>query len=508
MPKLLRLAPQTVGESAGITGTLHASLDATTQRWILDWLDRSGKRVRSECALGGSEWSKPACGRDGAIGDVRPVSEPAEQQSYLPPGVLSCVSHNSGRAALRSGRRVVGTPPRFPSVSLILCSEESGTWCDVGFADEAPELEIGTVALAVARDCWLAAYLVRDSLGCCVCRTVQLPRSPAKPPSDNWQKLPPYPQAPGMAGLMVGSHDGVLIAAGGANFPDLPPWEGGKKKMYDEIYALLPGQTAWIDAGRLPTRRAYGATVSVPDGVLVAGGEDGDQVFQDTLLLRWDGTKVEVSSGPPLPAPTTCAVAALLDGHVYLAGGYCQGAPRVSMDFFWRLNLSDRATKWEVLPTWPGPTRALAVAAAVGGTFYLISGIEIRAVSGKEAPPVYLKDTHCFQPGVGWAPLPDLPWSAIAAASPAPVTKTPPRIFVLGGVDGRQVGNLPRATPLPNDILYLDVLQNAWRLWPEPIPLPVVCVPAVDMGSEWIIPSGEIMAGKRTTEVWAWKIRE
>ena len=508
VPNLVRLAPQTLGESDGIAGSLRAALDATTQRWRVEWLDRSSTRVRAECALGGSEWSKPASGPDDASGEVKPASEPPPNERDLPPGVLSCVSHLTGRAALRSGRRVVGTPPRFPSASLILCSAESDTWRDVGFADEAPELEIGAVALAVAPDYWLAAYLVRDSLGRSECRAVLLPREPAKPASDNWRRLPPYPQAPGMAGMMVGAHDGVLIAAGGANFPDLPPWEGGKKKMYNEIYALLPGAAAWISAGRLPARRAYGATVSIPDGVLVAGGEDGDQVFRDTLLLRWNGTKVEVSSGPPLPAPTTCAVAALLDGHVYLAGGYCHGAPRVSMDFFWQRNLTGPTATWEALPTWPGPTRALAVAAAVDGALYVISGIEICAVSGKEAPPVYLKDAYRFRPGAGWESLPDLPWSAIAAASPAPITKTPPRIFMLGGVDGRQVGNLPRATSLPNDILYFDVQRNAWRHWPEPFPQPVVCVSAVEAGADWIIPSGETMAGKRTTEVWVWKIRE
>ena len=83
-----------------------------------------------------------------------------------------------------------------------------------------------------------------------------------------------HPHAPGMAGMMVGAHRGVLIAAGGANFPDVHPWDGGKKKIYSEVYVLLPGQTAWTAAGHLPGIRGYGATVSLPEGVLIAGGED------------------------------------------------------------------------------------------------------------------------------------------------------------------------------------------------------------------------------------------
>ena len=144
--------------------------------------------------------------------------------------------------------------------------------------------------------------------------------------------------------------------------------------------------------------------------------------------------------------------------------------------------------------------------AAPGGADYLISGIEVRAVDGKEDAPVYLKDAFRFRPGAGWEALPDLPWSAIAAASPAPVTENPPRVFVLGGVDGRQVGKIPRATQVPHDIIYFDVAKNAWRHWPERWPTSVVCTSAIERDGEWILPSGEIMAGKRTTEVWAWRI--
>jgi hypothetical protein len=28
------------------------------------------------------------------------------------------------------------------------------------------------------------------------------------------------------------------------------------------------------------------------------------------------------------------------------------------------------------------------------------------------------------------------------------------------------------------------------------------------LGDEWIIPSGELMAGVRTTEVWGWQIKD
>ena len=504
----MRLVPQALGEATDRGGTLRASLDPASQRWRIEWLDAAGRPARAECAVGGSEWSPSPNAVVESEGGSDPSSGSNGTNDRVPSGFLTSVSLGNGRAGLRSGRRVTGTPPQFPAASLVLCREVAGVWSDLAFADEAPEQEIGSVALAVAPDYWLAAYLVPGAAGGSVCRVVQFPLNSPSPASGNWRKLPPYPQAPGMAGMMAGLHNGVLIAAGGANFPDLPPWEGGKKKIHDEIYVLLPGQKDWTAAGRLPGARGYGATVSLPDGVLIAGGEDGEQVFQDTLLLRWTGEKIEIRTGPPLPVPTTCAVASVLNNSVYLSGGYCAGAPRVSQKYFWQLDWSASAPQWQVLPSWPGPTRALAVTATLGGAIYVFSGLEVGAVDGKETPGVYLSDAYRYRPGAAWEELPDLPWSALAAPSPAPVTEHPPRVFILGGVDGRQAGKLPRTTGLPDDIIYLDVERNVWRHWHERWPTAVVCIPGVQMGAEWVIPSGELRAGFRTTEVWAWKIAD
>ncbi len=76
---------------------------------------------------------------------------------------------------------------------------------------------------------------------------------------------------------------------------------------------------------------------------------------------------------------------------------------------------------------------------------------------------------------------------------------------MLGGVDGRQVGQLPRATPLPNDLLYFDVNRGAWRHGPEPWPTPVVCIPSVATPGGWVLATGETMAGRRTTSVRLWQ---
>ncbi len=499
--QLASLLPHTLGVAAGLGSPLQAFYQTATGRWRVQWHGADGRPVAAETAVGSTTWSEPAAGPAPAS------ASSAATDANSPTGLLLTVpSGAGGRAGLRSGRRVIGVPPRFPNASVVLCREEAGAWRDVAFAGETPEIPVGSVALAVSPTHWLAAYLTYDAQARAVCRVVELALAGILPAATSWRQLPAYPQPPGMAAPMVGQHNGVLIAAGGANFPDLKPWEGGKKRYYDEIHVLLPGAQEWKTVGKLPIPRGYGATVSLPDGVLICGGENLDTVFRDTLLLRWTGTKVEISAWPALPAPTTCAVASVLNNSVYLAGGYVAGTPKVSQNVFWQLDLTATTPQWQTLPSWSGPTRALPVSAAVGGAFYLISGIDISPLDGKEGPGVYLKDAHRYTPGRGWERLPDVPWSVIAAPSSAPVTETPARVFVLGGVDGRQVGKIPRDSSLPGDILYFDVTANEWRHWHERWPTPVVCIPAVQIGQEWILATGELMAGVRTTEVWAWKI--
>jgi N-acetylneuraminate epimerase len=327
--------------------------------------------------------------------------------------------------------------------------------------------------------------------------------SPSSPQS--WRQLPSYPQNLGVAGVLAGQHGGVLIAAGGANFPDRPPWEGGTKKYYDDIHVLLPGATEWMPAGRLPEPRGYSAVVSVPGGVLVLGGENAGTVFADTLWLRWDGQQVVVSAGPVLPAATTCPAAVQLDEHVYLAAGYAAGPSRHSKRAFWRLDLQRVDAGWMTLPVWPGPSRGQSVMAALAGAVYLFSGIETCAGADGHPKVSYLTDAYRFRSEAGWETLPDLPRSAIAAPSPAPVSSTASRIFLLGGVDGRLVGKQPRDTRVPDSIIFFDLASGGWKVWPQRWPDPVVTAPAVHWGNEWIIVSGETMAAVRTPHAWAWK---
>ncbi len=64
-----------------------------------------------------------------------------------------------------------------------------------------------------------------------------------------WMELPALPDAEGFAGMFSGTSHGVLMAAGGANFPEGRPWEGGQKTWHDTIYVLQKPDGRWKTAG-------------------------------------------------------------------------------------------------------------------------------------------------------------------------------------------------------------------------------------------------------------------
>ena len=497
-PSLLLLPARSLGLAAAEARALTVSLEPGGNRWRVTWATPAGQVVAATAAITGELWSKAA-----PLAVATPASPSGE--TNLPVGGLASAPHPRGRVAVRTGRRVIGIRPEFPGAGLIVSRSQAEGWVDLAFSDDPPDTEVLAAALGISGDNLLAAYLVKGPSGEINCRVLPCSLPGERAESTAWQQLPDYPLKPGVAAVMAGVHHGVLIAAGGANFPDQPPWENGVKRTYDEIFALLPNDSTWRSAGRLATPRAYAAVVTVPNGVMAFGGENATGVFNDALLFQWDGKQVVVTAAPALPVAVASPVAAVLAGKVYLAGGYEPGPPRISGKGFFCLDLENLSAGWQRLPTWPGPARALGVIAALDGAIYLISGLELKIGADGQPQTVYLNDAYRYRPSSGWEKLPDLPWSVLAAPSPAPVTTTPARVFIFGGVDGRQVGKAPREKRVPEDIIYFDVARHEWCLWPERWPESVVCAPPVPMNGAWAFVSGETKAGNRTTAVPVWR---
>src|SRR5690606_26857502 len=79
----------------------------------------------------------------------------------------------------------------------------------------------------------------------------------------------------GLAGAFSGVSNGVLIIAGGANFPDTPAWDGGAKVWWNDNYVLIKdGETfGWANVeSKLTKPVAYGVSIATADGLLCIGG--------------------------------------------------------------------------------------------------------------------------------------------------------------------------------------------------------------------------------------------
>jgi solute:Na+ symporter, SSS family len=188
----------------------------------------------------------------------------------------------------------------------------------------------------------------------------------------NWETLATFSLSQGKennlgyAGIFAGIQDDLVILAGGANFPNGMPWEGGNKKWYDTVYLLRKnnGGYEWVPTGnmRLPMPMAYGASVSHMDGVILIGGENEQGVQSSVLKIKWNDEldNLSIEKLPSLPIPLSHASSVILNQKIYVAGGESSS----TSDGFWMLDLAKLELGWKSLPSWPGPARSNAAMVA------------------------------------------------------------------------------------------------------------------------------------------------
>ena len=332
-----------------------------------------------------------------------------------------------------------------------------------------------------------------------------------------WENLPPLPNPDGVAGPYVGVHNGVLIAAGGANFP-VPPggdlWEVPKQWHADAyiLTGLTQGAPQWQGGFRLDRPSGYGAVASTPQGVVCMGGDDAQTVFSSVFLLRWDGERLIQTSLPDLPRPCAYGAAALIGNTVYLAGGQSGRGLDSAMNNFWSLDLSriqvaDGSFRWQELPSWPGPERAFNLTVAQHNGFetciYIISGRRqlpgTDDVSGIEA----LKDVYEYSPSKNqWRRRADVPVPVMAGPGAA-VGQS--HLFVLSGADGTlmaRVEELKDNHPgFPRRAWAYHTITDTWVDSGES-PCNQVTTPVIRLGDDLILVSGETRPRVRTADAW------
>ncbi len=318
----------------------------------------------------------------------------------------------------------------------------------------------------------------------------------------DWKPLPPLPDKEGFAGPFAGVSHGALLVAGGANFPEKKPWEGGRKVWYDTIFALDRPDGQWSVAGKLPRPLGYGVSVTHRDRVVCVGGSDAQRHHADAFRLEYTAGKVVSTPLPALPRPVANACGALAGDWLYVAGGQEKPDATETLKTMYRIDLAAEQPAWQEVEAWPGGGRMLAVAASYDGAFWLAGGTDLVAGKDGKAERRYLKDAYRYDPDRGWKRVADLPRPAVAAPSPAPADGS--GFFLLGGDDGANVGFTPpeRHPGFERTILRFDRKTAAWT-GAGSLPAPRVTVPLVEWNNLWVVPSGEVRPGVRSPEVWS-----
>lgn len=321
------------------------------------------------------------------------------------------------------------------------------------------------------------------------------------PSSLHWKQLAPLPDREGFASPFVGVAGGALLVAGGANFPEKRPWEGGAKLWYDGVFALPEPGGAWVEAGRLPRANAYGVAVSTPAGVICAGGGDAKAHFAEVFLLSWDGRALKSRALPLLPRACAFGSGALVGGIFYVAGGIEKPDATSALATLWALDVDKPEAGWKELSACPGPARMLAVAGATADTFYLFGGVALSAGVDGKAQRTTLRDAYAYSAAGGWKKLADLPRAATAAPSPAPLMADG-KLLVISGDDGLRAHlNGPDHPGFPTDILAYDPAADRWSGAGE-APFSRATAATVAWRGGWAVASGERKPGYRSPEVW------
>ncbi len=356
----------------------------------------------------------------------------------------------------------------------------------------------------------------------------------------NWEVAATIPavegqaKALGVAGPVAGFHNGVVIVAGGANFPGKMPWEGGAKKYYDEVfvYNIVHNQLLLLKTTfKLREPVAYAASVSTTFGIVYAGGENKNGMCNGVVLLQWDPVlqTVILKELPSLPFGVTNASISTYKDGLYLAGGETSNG--VSNQFYF-LQLGDTTSGWKELPCVPIPlSHAVMMAQSndLQECIYLVGG---RRKNSNGISTIY---DQVFQFDIKkkvWSKKASLPYALSAGTGIAPGDGS---LLLFGGDKAEtfsKVETLIAAIDTEKEeerrkeliikknslqlnhpgfsrqVLAYDIMKDKW-LQQGKIPFDVpVTTTAFLLKDRVFIVSGEIKAGVRTPQIVSGKLKE
>ena len=329
----------------------------------------------------------------------------------------------------------------------------------------------------------------------------------------------------GVAGVLTGVHNGVLIVGGGANFPQAMPWMGGAKKYHDAAYVFKKGAKGNLNilqTTKLSQALAYSANCSTPEGIVCAGGENSNGLTNEVVLLQWKNSGLQTKALPSLPQSFTNAAITYCDGMVYLAGG--ENSTEALTQFAY-LDLQKLEKGWQFLPSLPNPTSHGVLVVQSNKeerNIYLIGG---RRKDRSGISELY-KQVYSFNLATKtWKEETPLPYALSAGTGMANGTCS---ILLFGGDKGetfhqtekliaaikeerdsvkseklnQQKAALQSAHPgFSNEVLAYNTTTKKWQAVNNiPFAAPVTTT-AVCWDGKIYLPSGEIQAGVRTPKI-------
>jgi N-acetylneuraminic acid mutarotase len=333
------------------------------------------------------------------------------------------------------------------------------------------------------------------------------------PPSE-WELLPAFQHTEGFAGAFAGESHGHLLVAGGANFPNAKPWEGGTKHWYDDVHVLDREENRWRIVGKLPHDLGYGISVSHGNKLICLGGSNETRHYADVFSIEYKDDSLHYTQLPALPSPLANASGVLIGNKLFVVGGQAEPTSKQALCKVWSLDLSNRSSAWQQEPPLPGAGRILCM---VGGhiapgnlseansvELYVFGGVELYE-SGEGVQRRYLRDAYVLRNNSSWHQLPDLPHELAACATPLPLWNN--RFYLVSGDDGTQVGKFwPDHRGFPSTIWAFDIKTQRWKQAGN-TPAPRVTLPTYQKGSEVFFFSGEKTPGIRSPENWRWDLR-
>ena len=318
--------------------------------------------------------------------------------------------------------------------------------------------------------------------------------------------IPDAAYAKGVSAPFYGVVGEALVVAGGANFPDKSLLEGGAKRVYADIWALVSGE--WVHEGVLPDSTAYGATFAVDGALILAGGNVCGETTDKVYELKLQDGKAVLRVLPPLPVPMEQCGWTRDGDRLFLVGG-------VGTTDVYACTIG--SYEWAKVAELPEPL-VQPVAFASAGKLYVWGGFNPETLEVSDKGIVILSGAEGGVEESVWSEAPAIPDGGTFVGATG-ATLPDGRLAVVGGVNRAIFARALHNTP-EDRIPYLSkepaeyqfrqavyVFDPATETWAQPgsVPACALAGPGVAAfgANALYVAGGELKPGVRSPKIFS-----